>query len=348
MKRFLLYSTLFLLPFVVVLLPYFITDPFKVLYHYDNYYDTGGKEYYINTNRSYVSTMMYIQNKDKYHYDSFIFGSSRSGYFMVDDWKKFLPDSASCFHFDGYGESLYNIYRKLKYIEGKSPIRNVMICMERELLCQDKQEYGHLWVLPPCIEDDNFSSFHMAFIRAYLEPKFLHAYWDLMLTGKLKSYMFEDGIFEKPQKGYVLQYNERNGVHRDVRKFDDSFYGDRLASFYERPDSIIIGQPVVKENQKEMLREIHAILERNHTNYKIILNPMYDQVSFAPEDIAFLRDMFGVNLIDFSGKNRITDNYHYYSDPAHFNEYIANKLMRIAYNPDPLRKQQMLDLLFYR
>lgn len=348
MKRFLLYSALFLLPFVVVLLPYFITDPFMVLYHYDNYYDTGGKEYYINTNRSYVSTMMYIQNKDKYHYDSFIFGSSRSGYYMVDDWKKYLPDSARCFHFDGYGESLYNIYKKLKYIDGKSPIRNVMICMEHELLYQDKQEYGHIWVLPPCIEDNNFSVFHMSFIRAYLEPKFLRAYWDLMITGKLKSYMFEDGIFEKPPKWYVLEYNERAGAHRNVQQFDDSIYGDRLASFSTRPDSIRIGQPLVKEKQKEMLREIHAILERNHTSYKIILNPIYDQIYFASEDMSFLQDLFGDNLIDFTGKNRITDNYHYYSDPAHFNEYIANELMRIVYEQDPLKQQQVLDSLYYR
>lgn len=348
MKRFLLYSTLFLLPFVVVLLPYFITDPFKVLYHYDNYYNTGGKEYYINTNRSYVSTMMYIQNKDQYHYDSYIFGSSRSGFYMVDDWKKYLPDSASCFHFDGYGESLYNIHKKIKYIDGKSPIRNVMICMERELLYQDHQDYGHLWVLPPCLAENNFSAFHMAFIRAYLDPKFLRAYWALMLTDKLKSYMFEDGIFEKPQKRYVLESNERNGERRDIQKFDDSFYGERLLSFYERPDSVIVGEPVIKENQKEMLREIHAILERNNASYKIILNPMYDQVNFASGDIAFLRDLFGDNMIDFSGKNRITDDYHYYIDLGHFNEYIASELMRIAYEPDSVKQQVMLDSLFYR
>lgn len=348
MKRFLLYSVLFLLPFVVVLLPYFITDPFKVLYHYDDYYDTGGKEYYINTNRSYVSTMMYIQNKDKYHYDSFIFGSSRSGYYMVDDWKKYLPDSANCFHFDGYGESLYNIHKKIKYIDGKSPLRNVMICMERDLLIQDKQDMGHLWVLPPCLEDNNFSAFHMAFIRAYLEPKFLRAYWELMLTGKLKSYMFEDGIFEKPQKRYVLEKNERNGEHRDVQQFDDSFYGDRLSSFYKRPENVTIGKPIIKEKQKEMLREIHAILELNNASYKIILNPMYDQVYFAQEDMAFLRDLFGDNLIDFSGKNRITDDYHYYCDPSHFNEYVASEVMLITYESDSIKQKMMLDSLFYK
>ena len=173
MKRFLLYCAIFVLPFVVVLFPYFITDPFKVLHHYDNYYETEGKDYYIDVNRSHVSTQMFIQNKDKYQYDSFILGSSRSGYYMVDDWKQYLPDSASCFHFDGYGESLCNVHKKLKFIDGKSPIRNVLLCIERDLLWQTKQEYGHLFVLPPCLVENNFGAFHMAFIRAYLSPKFL-------------------------------------------------------------------------------------------------------------------------------------------------------------------------------
>ena len=74
-------------------MPYVVTDPFKVLFHYEDYYVDNGEGYYINTNRSYVSTQMYIQNKDRYNYDSFIFGSSRSGYYLVEDWKKYLPDS---------------------------------------------------------------------------------------------------------------------------------------------------------------------------------------------------------------------------------------------------------------
>ncbi len=348
MKRFLLYCSLFILPFVVVLLPYFITDPFKVIYHYDNYYDIGGQGYYINTNRSYVSTMMYIQNKDKYHYDSFIFGSSRSEYFMVDDWKKYIPDSASCFHFDGSSESIYNIHKKLKYIDGKSPIRNVLICMERELLYQDKLDCGHLWVLPPCLEGDNFSAFHMAFIRAYLHPKFLRAYLDAKITGKVKPYMLEDNIFRRPYAQYDVVTNELSEGHKDVVQFPDSFYGERLSSFYERQGSISVGMPVIKENQRKMLYEIKEILQRNGTNYRIILNPIYNQVYFATEDISFLQDLFGDNLMDFSGKNRITDNYHYYSDPAHFNEYIANELMRIAYEPDSKKQKMMLDSLYYR
>lgn len=348
MKRFLLYCAIFVLPFVVVLLPYFITDPFKVLYHYDNYYETNGKDYYINTNRSFVSTQMYIQNKDKYHYDSFIFGSSRSGYFMVEDWNRYLPDSASCFHFDGYGESLFNVHKKLKFIDGKSPIRNAMFCVERELFAQDKQDYGHLWVLPPYLVGDNFGAFHMAFIRAYLNPKFLHVYWDLMITRKSKPYMFEDGVFEKPLDGYKLASNERNGHTRSIQKFSDAFCKSKSVVFPSQPDSTTYGSPVIKESQKEMLREIHDILVRNNSDYKIILNPMYDQLLFAPEDKEFLLDLFGDNVIDFSGKNHITDDYHYYSDPSHFNEYIASELMKIAYEQDAAKQQYSLDSLYYR
>jgi hypothetical protein len=69
---------------------------------------------------------------------------------------------------------------------------------------------------------------------------------------------------------------------------------------------------------------------------------------FAPEDKEFLLQLFGDHVIDFSGKNRITDDYHYYSDPAHFNEYIASEIMRIIYESDPLKQQQMLDSLYYR
>lgn len=330
----------------MVILPYFITDPFKVLYHYDNYYTDNGDGFYINTNRSFVSTQMYIQNKDRYHYDSFIFGSSRSGYYMVDDWKLYLPDSASCFHYDGYGESLYNVYRKLKYIEGRSPIHNAMFCVDRDVLCQDKQDYGHLWVLPPCLVEGNFGAFHMAFIRAYLNPQFLHAYLEVMIKGETQLYMFEDGVFEKPIVGYKLEPNERNGETRSIQQFSDSFYVDKKMKFSQRSDTITLGFPIIKESQKQILYEIHDILVRNQTDYKIIINPVYDQIQLALEDKDFLIELFGDNLVDFSGKNRMTENFHYYCDPSHFNEYTASEVMRIAYTIDKQQKQLLLDSLY--
>lgn len=329
-------------------MPYVITDPFKVLYDYDNYYDDNGEGYYINTNRSFVSTQMYSKNKDKSCYDSFIFGSSRSGYYLVDDWKKYISDTASCFHFDGYGESLYNTHKKLKYIDGKSPIDNAIFCVERDFFYQDKQEYGHLWVLPSSLVENNLGAFHMAFVRAYMNPEFLYAFFDYLITRTLKPYMFENSIFEKPIAGYCVESNERNGAYRNIEKFSDDFYGERLSMFPQRPDTIVYGKPVIHESQKQMLHDIYDILQRNKTQYKVILNPIYDQVLFASEDKEFLIELFGENVVDFSGKNRITDDYHYYSDPSHFNEYIASEILRIAYEQDSVKHKQLLDSLFYR
>ena len=161
--------------------------------------------------------------------------------------------------------------------------------------------------------------------------------------------MLENGVVEIPLVGYRVDYNERIRDSRKIWKFPDSFYEEKSIVFPQRPDTVTIGLPIIKESQKEMLREIKEILVRNNANYKIILNPMYDQIIFAPEDKEYLIDLFGENnVVDFTGKNRITDDYHYYRDPGHFNEYVASEVMCIAYEQDSCRRQRMLDSLYYK
>ena len=349
MKKFLLYCAIFVLPFLVILLPYFITDPFKVIYHYENYYAYEGNEYYINTNRGFVSTQMYIQNNDKYHYDSFIFGSSRSHVFCIDEWKKYIGDSTSCFHFDGYGESLFLVHAKIKFIDSKSHIRNVLIPMDYEMLSQTEPSYGHLWVTHPAlIKGNSVGAFHMAHIRTYLNPKFLSAYWDLLLSGQTKPYMYEDEIIEKADTFYNLAYNERSVRYPVVKQYSDEELGSKVKQFPERPDMLTYYPRVIEQKQKKMLSEMHNILEKHGADYRILINPIYDQKLFAPEDMAYLMDLFGEHLVNFSGKNIFTDDYHYYSDPSHFNTYVSNEMLRIAYEPDPAVQQNLLDSLYHR
>jgi len=69
----------------MVFMAYIITDPKKKIYHYDEY-----KFDYIMLNKGDVSTKLLLQNIDKYHYDSFIFGSSRSCATSAREWSKYL------------------------------------------------------------------------------------------------------------------------------------------------------------------------------------------------------------------------------------------------------------------
>ena len=332
MKRFLLIIILFCVPFIVILVPYLITDPFKVIYDYDVYAENG-KPMYVNINRGYVSTQMYKQNKDKYHYDSFIFGSSRSGFYKINDWKPYLSDSASCFHFDGYGESLYQVYKKIQYIDGKSPINNVLLCVDEQLLSNVTPMYTHLHYLSPCLNNNNdVLSFQFAAFRAYLTPSFFVGYLDFKLSGRVKSYMIEQQIIDTTTYIYDMVGNEAGKA--DVKGLNDSAYytPQKRALFYERPtQQQYYSKCIIGEEQQRLLREIKTIFDKNHTNYKIIINPVYDQKKFQEADMAILRSIFGERLYDFSGINEYTNDYHNYNDLSHFKSYIAADIIKTIY-----------------
>ena len=57
MKRFLKYCLLFGLPFGLLVVWYVLLDPFKVIWHYDEYYEPND---FVGINRGYVTTMSYI------------------------------------------------------------------------------------------------------------------------------------------------------------------------------------------------------------------------------------------------------------------------------------------------
>ena len=145
---------------------------------------------------------------------------------------------------------------------------------------------------------------------------------------------------------YNIQYNEMGNGHRDVIKLSDDSYGDRLSWFYTRPDTLTYLEPLIGTTQKQMLTEIKNIFEESGTNYMFIIDPSYDQCKFDQQDSIFLDSLFHDRLIDMSGINIITEDYHNYSDPYHYTSYIANEIMKIAYEKDKRRQRYMLDSLY--
>ncbi len=93
MLKFFRKALLFVIPFIILLVVYFILDPFKVVKHYSNYYgvDEIGR---IGINRDYISTSTFINNSKTYSYNSFIFGNSRSIFYEINDWKKYIGETS--------------------------------------------------------------------------------------------------------------------------------------------------------------------------------------------------------------------------------------------------------------
>ena len=351
MKKFATYLFLFLVPLIVIMLPFFIGDPFKILHHYDRYYPEDGQPLYLNINRSYVSTRMYIQYKDSFQYNSFIFGSSRSEHFLVKDWKQYLPDSASCFHFDGYSDPLYSIHKKIMFLDKQhAPIDNVIICFDAENLAKSSPiENDHLRALPPLLDSswNTFEMFCKTHLNVYFEPHFYVSYIDFLLHHQIKPYMTEWGVWDINPSYYVLPYNERERP-LDGPYYAENHYSDALLGTFHNNEQHA-GQPyapVITDQGKSLLSDIAAILNRHHTNYRIILNPMYDKRPLAETDVAVLTSFFGKNLYDFTGINTFTTDYHNYNDPFHFSDRVAAKMMQIIYEPDSVRQQQMLDSIY--
>jgi len=88
-KRLLKFSVFLIIPFLALLVLYVKMDPFKVIKSYDSFYDAN-KNVWVALNKDFVSTTTFIKNSKHTNYNSFIFGNSRSVFYQIDDWKKYL------------------------------------------------------------------------------------------------------------------------------------------------------------------------------------------------------------------------------------------------------------------
>lgn len=96
------------------------------------------------------------------------------------------------------------------------------------------------------------------------------------------------------------------------------------------PDSVSC--PVIVIKQRKMLEEMMQTFKKHHTDYKIVINPLFDQIKLNPRDLDILREIFGKeNVFDFSGTNEITvDCYNYYED-SHYRPHIARNILKRIY-----------------
>lgn len=339
MKPFLKRLLQFLLPifvlFMISFLSYLILDPFKVVKKYDTFYEPDEKTR-VGLNKDYVSTMTFIANSANYNYDSFIFGNSRSIFYRVEDWEKHLPNNATCFHFDASGESLWAMNKKFDFLQKKEvPISNALILFDYSTLIQISERDGHLFkISPPLVEEKNWFDFQLTYYKTFLTPKFLFAFLDYKISKKVKPYMKTHKLIGDEPIDYLVRNNEIQLNYIEKLIEENRFYTDeRMQVFYQRDSLNEAVSPVaIKELQKEILQNIKEVLHRNRTNYRIIISPLYDQQKLNPEDLNYLQDVFGSeNVFDFSGKNKITNDYKNYYENSHYRPHVAKMIMDSIY-----------------
>ncbi len=330
MKKFIVTILLYSLPLVILLVTIVWLDFFKVLGFQDYYSDQT-----VGLNRGMVTTSTCNHQRNKEKYNSFIFGSSRSQAFKCENWMNYLDNSATPYHFDGSGDGVWDIAKKLKYIDklGDS-IHNALVIIDRNGLRRINQKEGHLFISMPCVSGRSYFKYYATLLEAACNPNFLRAYLDYSITGVYKDYM-----------GYLIKKGKHNHVVNDVTcdiwysydkeiKMDSLQYYNTLSAkgvFYNR-DNITRKKCKITAEEKKGLLTIEEIFTKHHTNYKIVISPIYNQVPMEKDQVNLLNQVFGKeNVYNFSGKNELTTPIHNYYESSHYRPHVANRILEIIY-----------------
>jgi hypothetical protein len=333
-RKFVYKLILLSIPILVVVAIYVYDDPFKVIRAYDSYYRSGYPSY-IPLNRDYVSVETFLRHQSELQWDSFIFGNSRSLFYEVKDWSPHILSDRT-FHFDAFGESLYGICRKLEFLEKRNiGIRNALIVLDTNTLSQVNNTTGHLGQKHPLLSGQGWFAFEMEYLKSFFSGCYFLAYLDFRLSHEVKQYMINADLFSTRPMDYDLRHNEiRFGAFEQMIETDpNAYYSPRERTFYSRPAMPAIFPPVILSPQKEMLEEVARILNSRHSMLRIVISPLYDQIQFNPDDLAYLKGLFGADRVyDFSGINNITHNRFNYYEDSHYRPHVAREIMSMIYH----------------
>lgn len=332
MKRFIRFCALLSLPLIVMVTYYIIEDPYKVIWHYDNYYPSDNV---IVLNRGYASAMHYINHHKEHGYDSFIFGNSRSIAYHEDEWKKYIPKSSRCYHFDVSGGSIRELYGEINYINESGVLRNALIVLDIGMLCCTENKDGILLLMPPILKNRAGTLvFHYEHFKYFYKYGFFRAYIDYKTNKEFKPYMQDYFLNPRWKMGYDSINNEMNWVKHEESISEGTYYNaKRIKGFENAQFPGKVSDCHLNDERKKLLEKIKAIFDAQKTDYRLVISPLYDQIKINPDDLQFLYDVFGKDYVfDFSGVNKWNEDFHNYYETSHYRSCVANDIMRIVYS----------------
>lgn len=330
LKR-LLFFVLFGSPIILLIIGYLYFDPFRIIYQYADYSRRGITP---NINWDYLNTETFIKRNKKYHYNAFIFGSSRTVAFRVSSWRKYLKNNASPLTFGSSGESVYGIYTKLKYLDSiHNPIDNVLIIICRDYSFAHESNQGvNLFIKHPVTSGEGYYEFHKVFFKTYFQPAFLLAYYYYKTTHEYHSWMAN--YLQNETLKYDTVTNQFTWLTKDIPLKTDSakYYAERKDIFYARKTESIDSVNRINVRYFSMLKSIKQILQKNHTQYKVVVSPLYEQCRLAGNDQKILRGLFGSNLFDLAGKNKFSDPAGNFYETSHYRPHVGDQIMALIYD----------------
>mgnify|MGYP000899079508 FL=1 len=335
LKNIVRFILLHFLPLLLILLAgYVYYDPFKVVHKFDAAGFRLSESVYVPVNNDYVSTELFLQNYPTHQYNSFIFGSSRSGSYFPSTWKKYLKETDMPFNFGAAAENLSGICNKLKFLEARNvKLDNVIIILCRDWSFMDDFKFGrkHLFMKHPLVSGENKLSYYGKYLDAYFDKKFLLAFYNYQFTHQYKEWMSAVFMTKVVSRDLITNEGHMVSLDSEIAANPAGYYQHKPNIFYKRPGEQIDTVIRITDHYFSLLTEIKNILEKHHSAYKIVCSPLYDQIKYSSHDKQLLTGLFGAHLYDFTGKNDLTEPATNYYESSHYRPLVGDSVLSRIY-----------------
>ena len=302
MKRFLKKCLIFLMILSVIFLPLGVgLDPYNI-FHWNHIRNNG-----VEPNKSYVKMKNILKDPDRF--DSFLFGSSRAGFFDVS--KMDDGDYYDMAYSEGTpGEHLQNLR---DMIDRGVKIKNVTMGVD-----------DISYFVDPDFHKD----------QLYRKP----FPWNGSLSEKAGFYLSYLDLITLSQSIEVVM------KHKNT----DPYYGQRLLEtgtenlsiktdfHYDKTDATWSDYYYPREESLEEIKEIVELRRENKIKLRIFTNPLngytYEK-DIANGYLVFLKELAGVTPYwNFSGFNNVTLDMTNYYETSHFSPDVADTIIERIYN----------------
>jgi membrane protein len=325
-------TLLLAMPFIFLLTIYFVKDPYMVLREYEDYDHPVLKQQHVG----YVTWHKFLKYNPQKHYDSFIMGASTTSVFTCEEWNKHIQGTP--IRIASLNEGLYDTYAKIKALDEikEQKIKNILIITNPNLLAITKPQVGIIHAISPEICGMSKFNFQLTYLKSFLELNFYRPYLTFLFTGKYDKSQI--GIINNGEKCLTKYTNdsEKNKEVDDLieQKGFQAFYETHKANFTDCKNRTPKMLPaVLKEPQIEMLKALKKIVDKHHTNLKLVLTPGLNQDYMNNKDFAILQqtlgkeNVFSYELNVHKELNKI-ENFH---DGEHFRRRLARYILNDIY-----------------
>lgn len=314
-----------LLPLLVL---YIIVDPFGVA---RSHVPCPSFKSAIPFNKGYLSTCAYIENRELYHFNAFIFGSSRTINFRAADWAKHIGPDARIFHFDASDETIEGVYKKVKFIDNHGDtIKYALLEIHPRFF--DDAKSGISFRMPWQLDGVLYApEFHYYYLNRFLDWSMFRCVLNYKLNGQMPPYEIADKVqfLKTIIDGYDSVTNETYFNARDSLYLHHPEMG--LAPIYDYSMFHEKGRSVTLE-QTRMMEEVKEIFSHHGTEYKIILGPSPDYGVLQVRNHRLIESVFGLeNVVDLGRFPAAFNGSMTFYDDIHFTPEVGRAMLDAAY-----------------